>query len=142
MGYDDANENKKSVFNAGIAQTERIDALQRAINAARFNPLMKNFDTGTFNYEVMISSNEALLYEAWAKLNKDEKDRAERVRLTIIGFMKHHSPLIPNREGGLVLNTENYEKLLELLNLYEKMNKELLDAHNLNAPTAEEEGYF
>ena len=30
-------ERKKSIFNAGVAQAERIDSLQRALNSARFN---------------------------------------------------------------------------------------------------------
>ena len=83
---------KKSRFNAGVALTERIDALQRAINSARFNPIAMNMDTGTYNFMVMINANDGLLDEAWAKLSDKEKASGNRIK-------------------KLALNTQNFFKL-------------------------------
>ena len=131
MDYED---NKQSRFNAGIALTERIDSLQRAINAARFNPLQTNQDTMTLNYEVMVSANEGLLAEAWAKLNKEEQALADKIRLTIRQVLEVYPPISQDKNGEAQLNPQNYQKFLELINFFEKKNKEFLDTHNLNAP--------
>lgn len=138
----DYDDGKKSIFNAGIAQTERIDSLQRAINAARFNPLQINPETMTYNYEVLINANEGLLNEAWAKLTQEEQTKVLYIRKIIREFVKQYPPIYRNDKGEVDMNKENYDKLLQLLFIYEQANKELLDAHNLNAPNAEEEGYF
>lgn len=132
--YDD----KKSLFNAGIAQTERIDSIRRAIISSRFNPLSLNEDTGTFNYEVIISSCDILLNEAWAKLSPKEKILGENTRKLIRRFLEVNPPL-KKTSAGIRINNENYKKLLELLNYYEQLTQTFLDAHNLGNPNLEED---
>jgi hypothetical protein len=136
MEYEDQ---KKSKFNAGVALTERIDGLQCAINAARFNPLKVNFDTMTYNYEIMISANDGLLKEVWAKLSPKEQEFAERIRKAINNYMKSFPIISVTGEGKTSINQKNYARALELIDFYERMNKNFLDVHSLNAPDFEDD---
>lgn len=135
----DYEDNKLSRFNAGVALTERIDALQRAINAARFNPLATNPETMTMNYENMIAANDALFYEAWGKLKDDERELGQRIQKIIKRFLETNPPINKDANGKMQINKNNYKKLLELINFYERKNKEFLDGHNLNAPNFEDD---
>jgi len=130
------DEGRKSRFNAGVALTERIDALQRAINAARFNPIAMNMDTQTYNYMVMINANDGLLDEAWGKLSPDEKQKGSRIKLVIKDYVDMNPPII-KVNGELSVNKKNYNGLMSLLDIYCKMIKDFLDKHNLNAPDDE-----
>jgi len=130
------DEGRKSRFNAGVALTERIDALQRAINSARFNPLAMNTDTGTYNYMVMINANDGLLDEAWAKLSPHEKIQGSKIKNLIKDFVELNPP-ITIFKGELTVNKKNLKGIMALLDMYCKMNKEFLDNHNLNAPDDE-----
>lgn len=134
----DDYEDKKSVFNAGVAQVERIDSIRRAIISSRFNPLGLNEETGTFNYEVIISSCDILLNEAWAKLSPKEKTLGENTRKLIRRFLEINPP-IKKTSSGLRINNESYKKLLELLNYYEQIIQIFLDAHNLGNPSLDED---
>jgi hypothetical protein len=138
-------EGKKSIFNAGIAQTERIHALQMAINAARYNQLGRNMETMTFNYETIIQSLNGLLSECWAKLTDDEKIEAERVRKLVGMYAERFSPITFTNDstgnGTEKINSKNYKTFIELLFVYERIIKQFLDVHNLNAPSrSDDEG--
>ena len=133
-------EGSKSKFNAGVAMAERLDAMQRAINVSRFNPLAPNPQTGKFGYEVMLSANDSLLNECWAKLSKSEQTEGVRMRKIVHLFIKLRPPITKiNQE--LKIKHQNYEELLELLDAYEKMNKTFLDKHDLNAPNRDEDNW-
>jgi hypothetical protein len=140
MSYEDTGGT--SVFNAGILMTERIDSLQRAINAARFNPLAQNVEVGRFNYEIMVCANDGLLNECWSKLNAKEKVQGDRIRKIVITFLELN-PIIVNANGETKVNRLNYKKFMELIDIYEKTNKIFLDAHRLNSPNVDDddEGY-
>lgn len=134
------NESSKSKFNAGVALAERIDSMQRALNASRFNPLAPNMETGRFGFEVMISANDSLLNECWAKLTPNEQKEGERMRKLVHLFIKLMPP-VTKINNELKVNNKNYEDLLNLLDMYEKMNKTFLDAHDLNAPNKDEDDW-
>jgi len=138
MAYDE--ETRGAIFNAGVAFAERIDSLQRAINAARFNPLALNPDTGTFNYEIMQSALDSLLNTSWGKLNRDEKEFGERMRKVVKAFIKSNPPITKSGNGEPKISKQNYEKLVELLDFYEKVIQVFYDNHNLNNPDAQEFG--
>ena len=129
----DEEENKQSKFNPGVALAERIDNLQKAINASRFNPLARNEEVGRYNYEIMISSLDGLFNEAWGKLKPDEKVLGERIQLLIKEFLKMN-PIIVFNNNQLRINKKNYESFLDILNLYERTIKEFLEAHALSSP--------
>jgi len=139
-----SDDGVKSLFNAGIALAERIDSLQRALNASRFNLRGFNQETGTFNYEVMINALDGLLLEAWAKLDKQEKIDAERVRKLTHDCINHYPPMEQSgseRSGssGFKMNQKNFDKLKNLLLIYEKKMKEYLDEHALNSPNRDDD---
>lgn len=135
----DNDEAKKSKFNAGVALAERIDALQQAINNAWQNPLAFNINTGTHNYDVIINANESLTKETWGKLKPDEKKEADKIRNIIREFIKRFPPITLTSNGDKKINTDNYEKLKILMDLYEKKNKTFLDEHDLNSPNIDDE---
>jgi hypothetical protein len=131
MSYE---EQRVSKFNAGLALVDRIDSLQRAINMARFNPLRLNMETGTYGYEIMVASNDSLINETWGKMSSKERKVAQRLRNTVHDFMRLYPPINVEKDGTNKINKENYQKLMELLNLYETKNKEFLDGHGMATP--------
>lgn len=133
-----SEEGKKSIFNAGIAQVERIDELQKSMNMARFNPLMFNPVIGIFNYEVMIKSQDGLLEESWSKLTTPERDKGDKIKNLIHEFVEI-KPIFIESNTGLKINTENYKRFKKLIDIYAKNNKIFLDAHNLNSPNIDED---
>lgn len=132
------DEGKKSLFNAGVAQTERIDALQRAINSSRFNPLAKDLLIGKYNYEIMVSACDGLLAEVWAKLDKKEKIEGQRIKNVITNFLRIR-PVLNITTKETKVHKKNYEDFLELFQIYENTVKIYLDSHNLNAPNIEDD---
>lgn len=136
MDYED---NRQSRFNAGVALAERVDALQRAINASKFNPIAQNFETGTFNFENMTTATDSLMHEAWGKLNKLEKEFCLRIMQLMRDYKKQFPPVKFDKNGNLQVNKMNYEKYLELQYYYERKAKEMLDAHALNAPDSDDD---
>lgn len=130
---------KLSRFNAGIAQTIRIDDLQQKLNLARFNPLAQDLEIGRFNYEIMVSACDGLLQESWAKLSPKEKEEGDRLRKLVSLFIDVFPIYTQTKDGKTKVNYQNYRKFMELINLYEKKNKIFLDDHNLNAPNYEDD---
>lgn len=131
----DYEENKKSRFNAGVAHAERIDSLQRSINAAKFNPILRNMDTGTFNYEVMLVSADCLVAEGWGKFSDPERVMITRINNTIKSMNEYFPPVSVDKNGYTKINKDNYKKLLDLFEMYERKIKELYDLHDLNSPS-------
>ena len=136
MDYDDV---KKSKFNAGVAHAERIDMLQRAINSAKFNPLMFNFETGTYNYSVMISSIDCLTNEGWDKFSPKEKETVSRMNTILRNLNEEFPPITINKNQEVRINHKNYKFLMSFFQMYERKIKELYGLHNLNSPTRGEE---
>jgi len=136
MDYEDV---KLSKFNAGIAQTERIDSLQRAINAAKFNPLMRNFETGTFNFEVMISAADCLGREGWDKFDEAERKHLNKHEQLVKSWVRTFFPISQMKNGEIKVNQKAYESFLELYDLWEKLLKIYLGKHSLNAPSKDED---
>ena len=128
-----SEEGTKAIWNAGKFLTERLDSMQRAINASRFNPLAPNPETGKFGFEVMISANDSLLNECWAKLSSTEQEEGYRMRKIVHLFVKLRPP-ISRINNELKVHNKNYEELLELLDAYEKMIKGFLERTELNSP--------
>lgn len=129
----------KSRFNAGVALTERVDALQRAINSSKFNPMMKNPITGTFGFEDMITSLDCLISEGWGKFSSDEKKLILKYKKIMNDLVKYFPPvkMLPN--GNVDFNLNNFDKFKDFFEKYELKIKELLDAHDLNAPSSEDD---
>ena len=130
MNYED---DRKSQFNAGVAMAKRIDDLQQKLNAARFNPLMLNASTGTYNYEVMIKCCDGLISEAIGKMNDVEKTVVAKIQ-EIIGMYQKCYLVIKKTKDGDKINLINFEKLFPLINYYEVYAKTVLDNHNFNSP--------
>lgn len=130
----DYEEVSKSKFNAGVAHTERLDALQRAINQAKFNPYVINTDTGTYNYEVMISACDCLVAEGWDKFDKKEKKKISRMNEALRNLMKEY-PIISYGDETPIINPINYERFWILFQVMERYLKVLYGKHHLNSPT-------
>lgn len=131
----DSDDIKRSKFNAGIAFAERIDGLQRAINAAKFNPLASNMETGTFNYENLVVCADALISEGWDKFTPKEKELLVRMEKIMKDTLKYFPPVGFSKGGEPKLIKENYDKLLVFFSLFERKIKEIYGLHNLNNPT-------
>jgi hypothetical protein len=108
------------------------------MNMARLNPLSMHHETGTYNYEVMLHAQDGLLAEAWAKMNAKEKMEADRIK-DLIHSIIQKKPIFIQTATGLNFRADNYQRFMDLINLYERKNKEFLDTHNLNSPNADDD---
>jgi hypothetical protein len=132
-------EIKKSKFNAGVAHAERIDALQRAINKAKYNPLQHNPETGTFNYHIMMVSADNLVSEGWDKFSDEEKEQTKIINNQLKKLEKFYPPITLGRNEQTKVNFKNYDEFLKLFEILERRLKELYGKHHLNAPTYDED---
>jgi hypothetical protein len=137
MSYDD--EGTKSRFNAGVALTERIDALQRAINSAKFNPFMKNMETGTFNYENQITALDNMIAEGWGKFSMNEKKECLKFLNILNELNEFLPPLTMGKDGDYKIHLDNFKNFKSFFGYCERRIKEFYDMHNLNAPSTDED---
>lgn len=137
MGSND--EGSSSKFNAGIALTERIDSLQRAINAAKFNPFARNPETGTFNYENLIAAFDNLVAEGWDKFSSDEKKICLRVLKILRKLNEELPPISMTRDGDYKVNMDNYKRFRDFFGYAERKIKDFYGKHNLNSPSMDED---
>lgn len=126
-------ESNKSFFNAGMAMAERIDSLQRALNAARFNPLAINEELSKPNFEIMKSACDGLVNECWGKMTVDERKEATSLKKVSDDFLIYKKILI-QKGNDVKINNDNYRSFMILLDMYEKKCKVYLEAHDLNSP--------
>lgn len=132
-------EGKKSYFNAGMAQADRVDMLQRILNDARFNIMMINPIYGRFNYEVMVTSCDGLLKECWGKLSDKEKAEGLRIKNLISSYLNSNPIVIGNGNGESKVNNNNLKVFQKFFELYENKMRDFLEAHDMNSPNKEEE---
>lgn len=140
MNYE---ETSKSKFNAGVALAERIDSLQRAMNAARFNPRDFNPETKTFNFQIFISAADGLAMEGWSKFDRKEREMVSRVRAVIKKFQENKPSYYYDAgmdgETEFMWNEKNFDILMRLLEIYEKTIKDSLEHHDLNSPNKDDD---
>lgn len=134
--YDDA---KKSRFNAGIAQVERIDSLQRAINGAKFNPLMRNIETGTYGYEIIMDALDCMIDEGWEKFSPKERESALRMNTILRKMRKFFPPVDLDKDNLPSINKDNYENFMLFAGMFGRKLKEYYGNHDLNAPNSEDD---
>lgn len=143
MSYENS-EGVKSQFNAGVALTQRIDSLQRAINAARYNPFAINPETMTYNWQVMIDSLNGLYQEGRPKFTDAEQKDCEQIRGVVDKLIEFSPPVMTQTQGryGTQRQSVDYEswtKLKKLLTIYEQKLRQYFDVHNLNSPNREDD---
>lgn len=131
------DEGKKSYFNAGMAQADRVDTLQRVLNWARFNPLGFNTEFGRLNYEVMVFACHGLLKECWGKITENEKVDGQRWKNLIESFLEVNPIITKTPQGEPKVNNKNLKDFMKLIDLYENKIRVFLEEHDMNSPNKE-----
>ncbi len=137
MPEDSSGSNSR--FNAAIAQMERIDSLQRAMNAARFNKFLVNEETMTYNYQVTISSIKGLYQEISKKLSDKEKKEFNRKLKKVEYLLSKYPPVVSINKGRLnqlqtVIDSVASKIFEEELDNLEEYIRNLADSHGYNSP--------
>lgn len=128
-----------SRFNAAVAQMERIDSLQRAMNAARFNRFLVNEETMTYNYQVTISSIKGLYQEISKKLTDKEIKEFKSKLKKVEYLLEKYPPIIAinkGRDNQVQVAVDSVaSKLFESeLDELEELIRNLADSHGYNSP--------
>ena len=142
MAYDEEQGSNKSLFNAGIAQVMRLDKLQQAMNAARFNLKAINMETGTYNYECFINAAKCAFDEIWPKLSDKEKKEGSSLIKTAEDIIRYKSPYESCSNKGEtkhLFNKKSYENMEDLIDIISRRLRELMDAHDFNSPSKDED---
>lgn len=132
-----SEDNRKSIFNAGVALAERIDGLRRAINAAKYNPTAFNPEVGKFNFEIMVTSADNLLDEAWGKLTDKERLEGDKYSKLINQQLLVKPIIIGIGSKDPKINKDNLQKFLVLFTLYERRIRVYYEEHDLDSPNKE-----
>lgn len=138
---------QKASFHEGYEQVTRIGELKNDINKVRKNPLAFNTETNCYNYEVYFSDLCSLFYEGNAKFNETEQKQVlylkKLVEDTFLFFPPHKTVIKEStRKRVTVVKTENWRKVREMLEVFERYILQKLDAHGLGNPDVEGEGLF
>lgn len=136
------DEGRKSIFNAGVAQTERVDEIQREINRAWFNPLQKHMETGMWNFQIIIAGYDRIFDgETWAKLPDNLKEKGIAIQSVVHDFIKLNPIITEQKNGTLKINRENYENLIDRLRVWQRIIKVILDKVEFDSPNKDEDSY-
>lgn len=139
----DTEEDSKSQFNEAFLKMYRINKLQDAINNSNISPLAWNVNLNVYNYQILFSSLNGLLMEAWSKLNPKEKEDAGNMKSAIESAMKKY-PIYETRKNVAIgktetkLNKRNWETISKWLFKYEVMVREMLGRTGYDSPNKEE----
>ncbi len=142
MAYNE--EGSMSKFNAGLLQMSRIHILQERINQANLNPLALT-EMGLYNYEIIIASCSSLFQEAAPKLSDEENRDILRLKKAIEDMLKKnpiHSIKVkkfsPDKKY-IDTNYDTWDTIKPWLFDYESKIRKLLDKHNLNSPSEDDD---
>ena len=139
----DMGQNSK--FNAGVLQIQRIHKLQDTINIANTNALAFNMEYGVWNYELIISCLDSLYHEIRPKLGKEEKENGDSMQSLIRKYFADY-PIYKEEEDvrthkkDMVLSSINWKVHKVYLVKYERMVRQMLDKHEFNSPSYEDDG--
>lgn len=125
---------KVSGYNEAANKMERLHASQRVINTCRLNLLHFDKATELYNYEIVSGELLNLIMEARGKMNKTEKEEAEKYRLALTLFFdfKKIYETIPIESYGKTIqikkiNMTNWIQLRKLLFETEDFIKDTLE---------------
>lgn len=136
-----------SDWNEANLKMKRLHDAQERINFYKRDP--KGFTDGKFNYVWWIKDIDVLLGEGKAKYDKEEKEKAERIKAIIDGRLRLYPPqsvisigTSGGNKKGYKINDENYNILLELIESYEDLVKDFNDRHGLSTKNKGNQGLF
>ena len=142
MDYTSDLNISKGTINEGFFQIQRLHEIQKEIIEAKLNPFAYNIDKLTYNFNIIIRNLHSLLMEAWSKLTDDEKIQSERMRKIINDMINTFPPIktIKNDYLGVKQNKvdyKNWDKIENIIFIYEHFVRECLDTHGLANPNIE-----
>jgi acyl carrier protein phosphodiesterase len=139
MGKEDYS---KALFNEGVLIARRLDVLQSRINSVRINPLAFNIEQNCYNYLVWYGDLCSLLNEVWSKLTDEEQKQVTTIRKLLdeaLTILPPHSATINERlnKKEVKVNYERWNKIKNILSLFETEIKTYLDRHGFANPDVE-----
>jgi len=139
------HEGRISEWNEGTFKSSRLHETQDNINALRIDPL--SFTDGKFNYEWLFSFIDNLYHEGYSKYSKKEREEVDNIREVIIKAIRYLPPttivIEESYEGnkkGFIVDPEKYDKLMEIIMLFERKVKDYNDKHGLTTTNRMEHG--
>ncbi len=130
----DGVQEKLSGFDQKAFIQIRLHELLSNIDKLSFNPLLKNYDYGVYNY-IIIKNNLFCVYQTiYSKLSDKEKPSAklERSKLREVIKLKVYSKI--NNNGMVItkFDEQNWELISEEINDFRCLLEDLMDAHGFN----------
>ena len=128
-----------SEWNEGNLKSLRLHEAQEMINFGKINPLQLSNDGVNWNFDMWISGIDILCGEGQAKYGEDELVEILKIKELVELRKKWFPPsrvivnhTIGNSVKQHIINTENWESLKKLINLYEHKTKLFNDEHGLS----------
>lgn len=138
---------KVSEWNEATLKIIRLHELQQTINMLKMNPLQRT--DGKFNYEWLLNNIDALYGEGYSKYTPTERKTVDRLRKMAFDSLKYLPPhyrtqqdKVASSQTAFVLNTKNYEMLMEILEKFVRKVKDLNDDHGLTTKNKGHGGLF
>lgn len=138
-------EGRISEWNEGNFKSIRLHEIQDSINKLRLNPLM--ITEGKFNYIWLIHNIDILCGEGYSKYSKTERKEVDEIQELLYQACENLPPTlvvenegIAGKEKTFTVHKERYQKLMELITIFERKVKDYNDKHGLTSPNKEEHG--
>lgn len=139
---------KFSEWNEATLKVIRLHEIQSTINMLKMDPL--GITNGKFNYVWLANNVDTLYGEGYSKYSKTERKEVDRLRKLTFDCLKFMPPHKVNNQEGMgnskktyVLNKENFDRFMDILELFVRRVKDLNDEHGLTTKNRNEtEGLF
>ena len=138
---------KVSEWNEATLKVIRLHDIQSTINILKMDPLTRN--NGKFNYEWLAKAVDSLYGEGYSKYTEKERTKVDRIRKLMLDILKYTPPhkqiLIEGhskQKKSYVLNNNSFERLMEIVEMFERIVKDYNDDHGLTTKNRDTGGLF
>jgi len=135
--YNDEAGGSVSEWHEGTFKNIRLHEAQEIINSSKINPLAKR--GLNWNYEMWIYGLEILYGEGYSKYDKEEINEVEKVRKLLsdsLNYFPVYKMLtndgIGSSSHSFKVNWDNWEKIKNLIEIFERRIKKFNDIHGLS----------
>lgn len=134
-----------SKWNEASLKSERLHETQVIMNSLKTDPLA--ITNGKFNYVWLVYHIDILYHEGYSKYSAKEREDVDKTRKLIFDVIEYVTPtrVVQNQSmAGSVqsfsVDREKYNKMMDLILIFERKVKDANDKHGLTTYNEEEEG--
>jgi len=138
---------QESLFNEAILKMQRLHSSQERVNELRTNMLAWNFEFNKYNYEIIISDLISLCHEVAPLMKQKELEQFIAFRKLFDDMLElapihktKYRPTFATGSPSKEIDFNNWEKLRNVMFLFEDFARKQIDVHGLASPKKKDAG--